>query len=170
MDILDLFLNNKKLNRAKDIDIELYNQINKIKDRFEINTSSNNEPINFNISKDWERFSHSISGVILMREHYSNNNVKCVHNKWEKCAKLPLHVHTDCDQTIWVHNGALIITIYDENSKNELETKIITHRNIDQPFTIKKGVPHTIRAISDVDFVSRFDIYTLPSTISGFLN
>ena len=168
MEIFKLFTTAKKKNLIA-TDSLLNEQIDKLKKRIQVDAVYEGVPINFKIGKDWERYARCIEGKILMREHYSNEFVKCVHNKWSKNSYVPVHYHSDSDQMIWVHNGAISIDIYDKKGINIIETKILTHRNEDQPYKIKKGVPHAIRAISDADFVSRFDISPYPSTLTGFL-
>lgn len=146
----------KNKNAAKK---QVYEKINEIHRRVNIKLVFDSTPVNYSITKDWNQIYENCQGVIMMREHYSTDTVKCVHNKWGKMAFIAIHKHDDADQLIWIHNGKLKIDIYDESGKNIIEEKILTYDQADQPYLIPAGTNHMLISLEhDTDFVTRYDI------------
>ena len=139
----------------------VYDRFSEIERRINLKLTFGDIPVNYLISKDWEQVQQNCHGVILMREHYSNSTVKCVHNRWSKFAFISIHHHDDADQLLWINNGRLKIVLYDESGKEITSEVLLSYDENNQPYLIKAGVNHMLIAMEEeTDFVTRFDIIT----------
>mgnify|MGYP001948247598 CR=1 FL=1 len=137
---------------------KLYEEINRMNERMTISAYFEDIPVDFEIEEEFTALIGNLCvGEILIRVHINLPNVKGVHNKWEKGAYIRAHKHTEACEYIWLTNGALKITLYNENGSVKSET-VLRHFDMNQPFKIEAGVVHLVKAVQhNTNFIVRFE-------------
>lgn len=139
--------NAKIAKEQKSLFEEVYLELTK---KMSVSTDFGDVLIDFQLPADWQRLKGHSVGEINFRDFYSRDNIASAHNLWAKDAVVFGHHHSNATEYIYLVHGLLEITM--DNKKTTI------HPDTDNPHIIPMAKRHSIRAIENSVFVTKFVI------------